>query len=488
MPRAIQAATAWMKYHAVELTLSVTTVCYIGLLWFSAARRGSLHTGDTDNLVSGARYASECVRDGRWKACGLIQGSRFSWVFPYPLLQYVPALLLVRLKWSDSAIIGALGRINIVAFAGILLLCYVAGRKFEGRYWSPLLVLAALSSSLTFQSTAGFSESIAAFVTLASVVAVLYRKRLLIVFTVAVACSAKETMAPFLLLFGILMGRSKEDKWLPPGAIVAPLLGGLAIGEAIVTGFNVFRFGQAKNLFYLDPLFRVPGTGRKALYLIGEWLSPSSGLAAYWPVATLIVATALLAGSVTAVRARSEIRLWLPPLVAVLGTIVFTAGLAAWVSPFGWIAYGPRLAVPIMPAAVVSIAGTTGPLLRERALLLFRRGGSTHFGLAFLLCVIAYPQLGSPWSAGRAIGALIAPDSACPAMTSLAVQRDAARYYRCTTHVMWRVHPSPIRQAISGGGAVATAARLLGCGIIAIAVLDARRLALKGTPPEIERA
>ncbi|MEO6120572.1 MAG: hypothetical protein ABIW46_09010, partial [Acidimicrobiales bacterium] len=37
-------------------------------------------------------------------------------------------------------------------------------------------------------------------------------------------------------------------------------------------------------------------------------------------------------------------------------------GLALWVSPYGWIAWGPRLALPLMPAALVA-----GLLGRRRA-------------------------------------------------------------------------------------------------------------------------
>ena len=42
-------------------------VLYLGLLWFSAAPKGNLHTGDTDNLVAGAyerfaNYAADVSR------------------------------------------------------------------------------------------------------------------------------------------------------------------------------------------------------------------------------------------------------------------------------------------------------------------------------------------------------------------------------------------------------------------------------------------
>ena len=98
-------------------------VIFVLLLWFDAAPVGHVHTGDTDNLVMGTRRALGCVREGIWSACGLRPGTRFTEVFPYPALQYIPAAAFLSFGLSDAAAVEALARLNTAAFAATIALC-----------------------------------------------------------------------------------------------------------------------------------------------------------------------------------------------------------------------------------------------------------------------------------------------------------------------------------------------------------------------------
>ena len=102
-------------------------------------------SADSRALVVGARAASECLDAGTWSGCGAIEHSRMTAVYPYPLLQYLPAVALVRLGQSDEQIIRWLERLSALAFLGsTALVVFVAHRVFRPG-WAPILALTMLT-------------------------------------------------------------------------------------------------------------------------------------------------------------------------------------------------------------------------------------------------------------------------------------------------------------------------------------------------------
>jgi hypothetical protein len=446
---------------------------FVLLLWFDAAPLGNVHTGDTDNLVLGTRRAIECVREGVWRECGLRPGTRFSDVFPYSPLQYVPAVALVLFGLPNAAVVEALGRLNIIAFAATLVICAWAFPSRQRPASRSLAVIAVLASSAVYQSTAGFGEMLAAAMAAAAVAAMVRRKPLLIAGTVAIAALGKDTLPPFLLVMGFICGRD-EGRIVPVRRVWIPLAIGTCLGAIAIVAFNEFRFGEGMNLFYLDPLFRTPGLGRKLEFLAGEWLSPSAGLVWYWPIATFTLLACGATGLARFVRERQDVTNWLPALTLAGLAVLFTAGLASWFSPFGWIAYGPRLSVPLMPAFAIAGVAVLGTTLEAAA----RKTIQTTAGFAVVSALIigaGWPQFGTAWSHTAAIGDLVAGDTTCPQMTEVTIQADATRFYQCVEHTMWRLHSLPIDEAATEGGRMALVARLIAAlGVFAL-VASTRR-------------
>ena len=123
-----------------------------------ARSRGHLQTGDSNNLVKGARFALTCLDDREFVACGHAEGSIQTEVFPYPLLQYLPAGFLVALGWNDADVLLALGTLNLLAFAAALL--YAAATFRERPRYAALVLLALTGSSLVYHSTSAFGEGL----------------------------------------------------------------------------------------------------------------------------------------------------------------------------------------------------------------------------------------------------------------------------------------------------------------------------------------
>ena len=118
--------------------------------------------------------------------------------------------------------------------------------------------------------------------------------------------------------------------------------------------FNVFRFGTWSNLTYNAPFTRVPGVPIKVKLALADWLAPNVGVLFFWTVTAVVLAGVLVATVVTIVRRPRQLRSWLPALAVVVVTAVFTGALASWWSTFGWLAWGPRLTLPLLPALVVA--------------------------------------------------------------------------------------------------------------------------------------
>ena len=452
----------WSRLRLLSLDARIATLLIVGylvLVAVNAAPLGHLNTGDTNLLVQGARQTVECLSRGTLVGCGHAPGSVETKVGPYALLQYLPAVAMVKFGLTNNQVVEALGRISFAAFVGSLVIVVAIGRRLQPGFWTPILVLALIGSSLTYQSTSGFGEMLAAFSVLLAVAAVLWRRPLLIATTMVFATTGKETLFPFILALGLLAGRRRSDGVVPPWRVWLPMVLGIAVGEFLNLGFNVFRFGVDKNLTYLQPILRTPGLERKAGLLAALWFAPSGGLLWFWPLTTVLVIAVAIATMARLARAPSPLVDWLPPLLAIATLVAFTAVLTDWFSPFGWIAYGPRLIVPLLPASTVVILYTGGPLLASPVRFLLSHTWAI-FLTGVVVAAVGWAQFGTPWSWLPAIGRLETASPGCPIMTKLIIQNGVNRYYHCTGQVEWRIRPSVLVAAATEGGAYAVAARL----------------------------
>ena len=237
-------------------------------------------------------------------------------------------------------------------------------------------------------------------------------------------------------------------------------------------GFNLFRFGDLTNASYLDPVFQTPGhrvEGDVLRVTVGcaEW-----GLLWFWMSACLV----LLAAAVVVVqqmRARQGRRAWLPTGIVLGVAIANTVGLSSWFAPFGWLAWGPRLSLPLTPAVIVAVAITGGPMLTR----LIGRVLTNAVGFAAVALVVvafAIPQVGVIWNPA-AEAALATLDTACPVGAS--VQADATYYYGCVQHGAWRTKPLVLWEAARTGAGTARLAELaLAISVVSLLLIARRRL------------
>ena len=472
----IQTETWWTdrRTRVLGITAAILVFGFVELLWTQAFPLGHHHTGDTNNLVAGARSALDCIDQGIWRNCAHDSGSPHTGVFHYPLLQYLPASLAILLGASDAAALGFLARLNVLAFGGCLILIWLALRQRPRL--AALGVVAVLASTATYQSTSSFGEMFAAFVILSAVVSIRARRTLFIVVLTALACTAKETVPPFLVVLGLLVGRD-EKRFLPSRHLLSTMFTGVALGVLCNLGFNQFRFGTFSNLLLTQPMFRTPGWRLRFEILVGEWFSTVGGLVWFWPIATLVLASCTTIGFRRLLLTPRQPLAWIPPIAVATTAIGFTFGLANWFAPFGWTAYAHRLAVPLIPALLVTALVVVEVDL-DRALA---RLGARRLVAGVLLAgvvIVSLPHLMVPWTWRAAMGEMGAADADCS--VPVYIDRTPDLYYHCLTDTMWAEDLSVLIAATKGDGA-STTARVLGAvtilsfGAIALDVMSANR-------------
>jgi hypothetical protein len=307
---------------------------------------------------------------------------------------------------------------------------------------------------------------LAAFAVVIAVAAAASRRPVAAGVCAAVACLGKETLPVFVLALCLLCARDADDGWLPPRRLTVAIGIGAVVGAICSVLFNVFRFGGARNALYLDEQLRTAGLGRQIEWFTALWVAPSGGVLWFWPGFTLV----MIVSVVVAVRAgsRREIALACAPTLVL---VAFLVGLALWFAPFGWITFGPRLAVPLLPAVLFAVLWTNG----EQIVAFLGRTRLRAWAVVVGLPLLSIPMYGAPWRWWDSIQDLIASNTpSCPGMTEFSVYDDPTTYYRCTSETMWRLRPQILDDTVALEPTIAGAAwlfALAGCGCLLAASL-----------------
>ncbi len=482
---------SWSRWTASRFLLTAGLVAFLAwflLVWIDAAPHGNLHTGDTDNLVAGTRVALDCIHERNFSSCGLIPDTNYTTVGPYALLQYLPSTVFIKLFGaSDDSVIRMLGHLSTVAYlaaCAVGVLCFRENR----RVW-PIVLVALAFSSAAYQATSAFGEMLAAASVLFAVAAAIHRRPLLVAPLCCLASLSKETIPVFVVLLVLAAAHRPSSGWKPERSMLVATLAGAGGGVVAAAAFNVFRFGTPSNPFYLASDFRTAGLGNMVHFAAGLWFSPSSGIVVFWTIAFLLLVVAFIVLISRFLRRRAGAD-WLPLGIALAAGLIFVGGLATWFSPFGWITYGPRLAVPILPGLIVAVCKLAEP---ELTAVVMRIGRSTAVTMVavLMLTAISIPNITAPWSWFGGVSALIAGDATCPPMTETSVVDRPDEYFVCTRRAMWRLHPSTVWAAVDDlhGSAVAgqVAGGLAAALLLSGAFVDDRRpghAAGRATEPE----
>ena len=402
-------------------------------------------SGDTIALVHGAHTISHCLSQAIFTRCDRVgpwtgldgvstdvyNGIREGGVAPYPMFQYVPALIAEHVGFGDVATYRILELVNLLSFCGLVALAAWIASKMRRAWAPPLAVLVITTSPLLYYAGATFGEDLAALLVAVFAVAALRRwPPLVLAACAAVTCLTKETMFPITLLLGsaalvatpVASCALRRAHWYG-------LAAGVLVGEAISTLFDVFRYGQLTNFTYGHGFEQVPGLWRRLSLAVAVWIAPNGGLVVFWALAGLLV-VGLLVATATARGWRAR----LPGLALIGALLILTGTLASWYAPFGWVAWGPRLLLPALPAvSLVVLVLYAGGIERHLARLAAQPLSAAG---AIALIALALPEV-NVLHAPQVVGDLFTPDRTCPTSPTPMI---AGYYYHCFDHYAWARH------------------------------------------------
>ena len=433
-------------------------IVFLLLVFLDARALGNINNGDSNNLVEGASFAAHCLKGGNFIGCGLLDGGHSS-VFPYPILQYIPAALL--LIFTDKAqVVYYLSSLNFVSFVLILLIGTLTFRQKPKS--ASIFLFAMITSTLPYHSTASFGEPLAALMILAFAICTVKAMRRGTMIFGFLAALTKETLFPFLVIISLFTLSNDLNNSSKKG-ILFRIYVSVVLGIITNALFNVFRFGTPRNTMYASPEFVTDGLQRIVSWAFGQYGSPSFGIFVFWPVSSVIFLAALgsrrrLQNGSAAIREKVL-------LLALHGGLALS--LALWYSPFGWIALGPRLAVPLLPA-ITYLSLTHLNLDRREGGIVLKNLWAWFVPGALLAPFL----LQAPWTWGRAVTTFATPNDDCPAgFINTAIQTAPVEYYLCADNLTFRSNDLPIFSLWNGALSVSGSAWLLAwLGIVALLV------------------
>ena len=442
--------------------------------------------GDTPFVLDGTNALIQCVKARVYVACGdtgelsdrALTGSIGNW----PLLQHLPDLAALAAGADGHfARTRILIGLSIAGVLGSVLLGYlVLVRMGQAAWFWGYLFVVLSGPTLTYaRSTAG--EAFAMGLLVALISATLLRAPPLVIALAAFGASVtKETAYPFVAVLGLL------------GLVLARRRTGEAIGRHVIWGavgivlaivatslLNVVRAGSVINPIATEPELQTPGILRPLEYAVAVLVSPSGGIAVFWPAATALLLAACVLPLVDR-RRGSDTR-----VAIVLGvvTAALVVGFARWWTPFGWAEYGPRLMLPWLVPLILLALAAYGDLLGRHALRLLVPWWRLALVFAVVL-LLTIPHLGNLRQPDETADFFAAKHPPCgPAFgTSM------TEWHKCQHELMWLAVPMPVyaAQGVESLEGVFTtlvvATGLLGCLLLLREDLSARRGTRLGRP------
>lgn len=437
---------------------------FLVVLWID----GPKVAGDTPFVLDGTNAFTDCLKRHDFVACGftghLNEWGLMSPIGDWPLLQHVPDLIATSFGIQGHPDrVRILVVLNVLAIVAAVLLARVVLLRAGQPAWFWGFLLMVLGGPLLAYASLTWGEALAAGLLLSFVAAALLQARPGLVMLAALGASlTKETAYPFVAVLGVLalvLARRRTGR--PIRRHVCWGAAGLALGMVLTALFNVVRFGSVLNTNYLQPELHTPGIARKVEYSLALLVAPSGGILFFWLPASLLLTAACLFPLVS--RGNLDAR---PALVIVVVVVGLTIGLAAWWTPFGWAAWGPRLTLPwILPLVLLALVAYGEPLGE-----LTRRLLESPWRLALVAALIiafALPHVGYMWRP-KSMNDFFSASGPCAGRWSIG----SPQHYACQHDRLWFRRPMLVyglRGLQTPGGAVtgvAVAIALVGCLIL----------------------
>lgn len=407
--------------EGARLFCSRTTAFYTGIVVFLVvvAWRVWEHphvVGDTGAVITWTRNALACIDAGQYTSCDSAGH--------FPAFQYFSTALMLKFGMASDLIGRSHARFSFVAFCWIIGIFLATTNRLKNSKLQVLSVATLLASPLTSLAVSSFGEVPAAVITLLFAYTCLFeRPAWQIIALGALVGFTKDTAWPFVMLLGLLcvIGQRRRKLVVVSAAAVAALVA--------AASFNAFKFATIYNVQNLVAFRMVPSVAKQLELFAALWIAPNGGLLLFVPGMTLMMwaLVKIIMGNSSAQKKMLAL--------GIIGTVsLLHLGLAKWWSPFGWIAWGPRLTMPWLPALTLVAVVRLGDEIAASYQMLLKRP-KIHKALLAMFAVLAIPQMLVILDLPVLSVESVATTANCPNLPIIEYQFN--EYYHCLHYWLW---------------------------------------------------
>jgi len=315
-------------------------------------------SSDTIALINGVNAFFDCL-DLNYKKFSLPCD-----ILHFPIFQYLIAIPQKFFLISDQVITKNFIFINIVSSIVSLYFIYQTGLKSSNYLGANISILFFLSGFIICFIDWSFNEATAFMLFCSLSYYLIFSRKMILISIIVVLCSlTKEISYPVIFLF-LIIGYIAQFKISLEKAFnfnellnfiriyKLPLIS-ILLGLFINSIFNMIRFDSIYNVHNLDPIHHTPNNFIFSYFKI-LFTSPAAGLLFSWFSLVFIIIFYIFHMICNSAGSIIKDHKFFIMLLSI--SVIFTTNLmlSKWYSPFGMVAYGPRLTLPYLGGVLVA--------------------------------------------------------------------------------------------------------------------------------------
>jgi len=285
-------------------------------------------TGDTAELIEGSVNFFPCLKDTTSLSCESLERFGFT--------PHLISALLYRIYPNQDVVIVLWSLFSFAAYIFLVYFFYKTYYSTKTVVISNFFFIGTIFSPLIAYSVYSFSEMLLVAFSVIFLYFLYNQKFFIMLIPGILAFAYKDNIFLALVPLSIAILIASNSKKINYLYVALVALSGLAINAL----FNLLRYSS-----YLKSTYQEDGVLINGLInlnnFIALWLSPSGGILGYFYFLPLLLVVYLLKNFKDGSFREKAITSLL-----VLSILLTNLNLALWFSPFGWVAWGPRLFLP----------------------------------------------------------------------------------------------------------------------------------------------
>jgi hypothetical protein len=369
--------------------------------------------GDTAELVISSERFGECLSSGAYFGCNDLERFGLS-----------PHLISVILFSMFNDVNATINSWSVLNFSLYLYFLWDVYKRFSNTNY--MLLGALIFSPLTAYAVYSYTEMSFIVITYFLLIAIKKKNILLVIILGLIATAYRESSIILTLPLSIAVVFSNQK------INIFELFKNLwpqVMGFILFNLFNFYKYNQFVNPEY--QVGRVTDYKMLVSNFFGIWLSPSGGVIGYFWISIILI---FVVNLLRLKGFRHSFEFYFI-LFAVLINILL---LTNWYSPYGWATWGPRLFMPTLVLALLTvlIARNNYQDLNQYFLKLFF-AISTYFASISLVGFLIFSDVFRQW-----LAEVVLKTEPCPEIFIWESQREL--YTKCFIDMSWNLNSIPV--------------------------------------------